>query len=1327
MEPKEKTHPASLEEELERLRQENLALKRRLEKLEGPEHPSPEEPSSGDKLQEALLESQKDFWEVLTTSRNILYRYNVPKERYDYVSSYAVELLGFSMEEIMERGLDIALETVHPEDRPRFQEVLEQAHLHPGKENRPHLLEYRRLDRHGRWVWMRDWLTAVFSEVGDLKALVGVAYNISESRETEERLRYTETRFREALKNARQVLYNYDIAEERFVYLTPSFEEVTGHRVEDWLSMSLEETDAHIHPEDLAVIVEMRKEVSSLPSKAAVPGTHEFRIRARDGSWIWLLDNHTLHADDKGAPSAVIGSFLDITQRREMEEHLRESERRFQEALDNSTQVLYRLNFRKNRYDYLSPSNDELTGVPLEEWMSQGPEGVLSHLHPDDAKALKEKSLALASRNPGGKFSLQAEYRFRRPDGVWLDLRDTFTMFVDDRGLPEASVGAVTDITESKRLEAHLLESEKRFTEALANTSQILYRFNIRKGRYDYMSPSTRDILGFTAEEWSAFGLDEVMERFHPDDHDGFLAQMEALGQKHKGGKFSLEAEYRIRHKDGAWRHLHDSMTMFTDEDGGMLFSVGAATDITERKKAETRLRESEEMYRLLTENMHDVVWTLDQDYNFTYISPSIKRLRGFTPEEAMSQTVFRTMTPASVDTVRRAMADRERARARGEEITSRVEIEQYRKDGFTVWVEAVVQPILDPRGKTIGYAGVSRDITERRLAEEALRKSEARYRRLFDDAVLGIFRSSLDGASFEVNPAFASIFGYDSPGHMARVLKDAAQDLYADPARRREIVDKVVGSMQPMRTENRYRRRDGSTFEAVLHVWPVREENDIFLEGFVEDVTDLKRAEDELRRAKEELEVRVQERTAELRKSETWLRTLIDSLPFDFWAKDETTRYTMLNSVCRARFGDITGKKTEELDILPEIKERWMNEDKMALAGRTMASGYRAREGGRDNYYESVITPVLEEGRLTGILGVTMDVTERKMAEAALRQSEARFRNLVQLSLQGFIMATGHPPVIQFANQAMADILGRPLTETISLGDGAAASLIHPDDLGWWLEEYRRCLNGEPHQQRYEVRVLRPSGEVRWLEAFQTGVDCEGRPGVQLACVDITQRKAAEARLRALNQETLRAQEAERERIARDLHDNVAQDLSTLKIDIRNLGTGDSSERIRDLGRAIERAVDTVRGMAYELRPPVLDILGVDKTISQLCEEFSMSMKIEVDFTSSGMEYMNIDTETGINIYRIAQEALNNIRKHAFASCAKVRLVASHPHLLLRVEDNGRGFDVDSRSAEAAREKRMGLWSMRERATLLGGTLDVRSRLDKGTRIVLEIPLVKP
>jgi signal transduction histidine kinase len=158
-------------------------------------------------------------------------------------------------------------------------------------------------------------------------------------------------------------------------------------------------------------------------------------------------------------------------------------------------------------------------------------------------------------------------------------------------------------------------------------------------------------------------------------------------------------------------------------------------------------------------------------------------------------------------------------------------------------------------------------------------------------------------------------------------------------------------------------------------------------------------------------------------------------------------------------------------------------------------------------------------------------------------------------------------------------------------------------------------------------------------------------------------------------------------------------------------------------LTERLSGAISSIRNLAYDLLPPGLEDLGLVRTLARYCTDFANRSGLVVDFFADGMEGVRLSFETQINIYRLVQEALTNVRKHAQASRATVRIIRSYPSVIVRIEDDGQGVDLEQRQDEFYQAKKMGIWGMRERARLLGGRIALRSRPGRGMRIHIEIP----
>ncbi len=358
----------------------------------------------------------------------------------------------------------------------------------------------------------------------------------------------------------------------------------------------------------------------------------------------------------------------------------------------------------------------------------------------------------------------------------------------------------------------------------------------------------------------------------------------------------------------------------------------------------------------------------------------------------------------------------------------------------------------------------------------------------------------------------------------------------------------------------------------------------------------------------------------------------------------------------------------------------------------------------------------------------VIRDIDDQKRAAQALLKSEKRYRDLFNSIPIGLYRTTPEGSILD-VNPAMLNILGYPDRDGL-LQVKSLDTYVDPDD----RQQFQRLLEEKGFVHDFEVRLCRHDGRNIWVTMNSTIVrDSDSRMTYyEGAMADISDRKASEERIHTLSQQLIQAQEDERQMISRELHDTVAQDLSVAKMEC-DLIYGEllndrrpEAQRIKKISGALQKTILGVRNMSYNLRPPGLDKLGLVETIYRFCEDFSQMWDLPVDFQSVGLKNLKLDYGIQINLYRLVQEGLTNIRKHAAASRVTLKLAAAYPNIILRVEDNGRGFDVQERVSATGQEKRMGLRSMQERVTLLDGEMRLKSKPGRGTKVFIKLPFAE-
>jgi PAS domain S-box-containing protein len=398
---------------------------------------------------------------------------------------------------------------------------------------------------------------------------------------------------------------------------------------------------------------------------------------------------------------------------------------------------------------------------------------------------------------------------------------------------------------------------------------------------------------------------------------------------------------------------------------------------------------------------------------------------------------------------------------------------------------------------------------------------------------------------------------------------------------------------------------------------------------------------------------------------------------------------------------------------------------------------GYRLQDAeffdrdslGNVHHFRNTYQAVVEKGHLLRAWGVLRDVTEGKRVEDALRESEQRFRTLIQrapiaisISRAGRKLYVNQRYLEMYGFRSVDEVIGHPIGEQWS---PACRAMVE--------ERARQRSLGLSVPARYEAVGQRKDGSLFPVEVAVAKVDLSDGEASVAFLTDITERQRAQEdrqrsfeQLRALAARLQSVREEERKRLAREIHDQLGHALTAIKLDLSSLlralpaDHGCLSKMPSPLLELVDETIESVRRISTELRPGMLDDLGLAATVEWAAEEFAArtGTRCLLDLFS---EQCPLDSETATAVFRIFQETLTNVARHANASEVKVRLADEDGDLTLEVHDNGRGIGVE----ELSSAKSLGILGMRERALLLGGTLSITGGPGKGTTVRVRIPRV--
>ena len=374
----------------------------------------------------------------------------------------------------------------------------------------------------------------------------------------------------------------------------------------------------------------------------------------------------------------------------------------------------------------------------------------------------------------------------------------------------------------------------------------------------------------------------------------------------------------------------------------------------------------------------------------------------------------------------------------------------------------------------------------------------------------------------------------------------------------------------------------------------------------------------------------------------------------------------------------------------------------------------------GNEVFLEVSAAPIYSRERgISQVVHVSKDITERKQAERALRASEENYRNSLDNSPLGIRILTVDGETL-YANQSLLNIFG-----CTTVNELRAAPVAERYAGERYAENKVRGKQGSawrPVTDTYEVSIIRKDGEIRHLRVYQREVKWAGEARYQAIYEDVTDYRRARETLTSLSRRLIEIQEDERRNIARELHDQVGQSLNVVNLLLQrtiSAPAGDNVSLLSEAQSQVAELISRVSNLSLDLRPSMLDDLGLLDALVWYIGRYTATTNVQVDFKHFGLE-REMEPEIKTTLYRVVQEALTNVARHAGVDRATVNIWADKGRLCLRIEDKGRGFDPTSLSSSNS----SGVSGMQERLSLVGGTLNIESAPEKGTCIIAEIPL---
>lgn len=849
---------------------------------------------------------------------------------------------------------------------------------------------------------------------------------------------------------------------------------------------------------------QLESDVIPFNERVLARGSHHGEVGhiRKDGTHFPTEMTTTLLRGDDGAILGFLGTARDISEEKRAERDLRATRQRLEALLSSSPIVLYACEAHGDfAATFVSGTVEAILGYSPEDFTSDHGFWV-RHIHPEDAPGVLEDLASLFERG-----THHHQYRFLHADGTYRWLQEDLRLLRDPSGRPLQIVGSLVDITDRKEAEVARLESESKYRKVFEGISEGIYVSTV-DGHPVLANPALVRMLGFDSEE-DLLRRDIAKEGYaYPEERERFHEIIERDGRV-------VDFEAHWHRKDGSVITVLLNSRGVRGPDGRVALYEGLVRDITESRRAEEALRRSEERFRIIVEHSTNLFYSHTPDHVLTYVSPRSEEFFDCAPDEALVRwTEFVTENPlngAGFESTQRAI-DTGVAQPP-------YELELKTRKGRLRWVQVNEAPVVR-EGKTVAVVGALTDITERKAAQEAAQSALDRLQAVVEHTPLVAIQGfDREGRVTLWNPASESIYGYAAGEALGRRLDEFL--LSGDAASEfRSVLARIWESGQatpPL--EWPVKHRDGSTRWVYSTTFPLFEGGKVTAAFCMDvDVTKRRLAEDSLR------------------ESEFWLRESQRASRIGSYSLDIASGRWVASPTLDDLFGldssdDHSVEAWGEL-LHPEDREEmtFYLRDEVIGRGRSFDREYRIvrRRDGATRWVlgrgELVPGP---DGRPSQMIGTVHDITERKVAEEALRDSEARYRLLVETvrEIIYFVEVSEENPGgrLAFISPQVRDLLGYE-PETL-LGDPAKLlGLLHPRDRSAALASFRTLLSGSGPESREFRLQHRVSGEYRWVEDMGIPVrDAQGRVlGFQGVARDITDRKVAEDLVRRKNLQLL-------------------------------------------------------------------------------------------------------------------------------------------------------------------------------------------------------------
>jgi PAS domain S-box-containing protein len=1012
---------------------------------------------------------------------------------------------------------------------------------------------------------------------------------------------------------------------------------------------------------------------------------------------------------------------------------LRESEERFAKAFNSSPLAITITSLKTGKLIDVNDTFVKITGFSRSEAVGRSTAELGLWAQDGD----REAELAAVVRETRIR---DLEYLFRMRDGT--EVVGLLSADLIDIGGELCALTVIQDITARVKAEEAVHETAIRYRNLFDSIDEgfcvieILYDEGLPHDyRYIETNPSFEKHSGMTGV------VGKTIRDLFPESADEWVhlfAEVAASGEP-------IRVEKKVEKSD-KWLDVHAFRVGEPNKPQvALLFN-----DITLKKRTELALRESEERFRLVANSAPVLIWSAGTTIERSWFNIPWLEFTGNSADHEEGSGWQANVHSEDLDRYLSVYSEAFESRREFE-----IEFRLRRHDGDFRWMLDKGVPRFEADGHFSGYIGSCVDITERKTVERELLESEERRQMAEEAGNVGIWDWDIAAGRTYWSESMWTFYG-EKPSTLNPDEEYWSQHLHPNDRERvkTHLRQVLFSDREHFKDEFRIVRHDGSMrwIEAKARVERDEDGKAIRVCGVNIDITDRKETEERVRL------------------SEYQLRVVTNAVPALISYVDNRERYRFVNHKYIEWFGrrpeELIGKKVKDVvgllayrEIKPRIDE--------ALSGveSTFETVLTYKNAGTRYVHVSLVPDIGIDGSVHGYYGLTHDLTDLKRSEDLLKSSEERMGMLMESFTDYAIFSMDSDGNVDSWNKGAEIIFGYTPEEII----GTSGEVIFtPEDIAHGIPERERQTaqkKGRASDERWHLRkdgsrffasgVLMPlyvgkrlSGyakiasdlteKKRRAEELQRAHDelemrvkerTKELAESNLALLnEMEEREIAERQRIDLLRRLVSSQEFERRRIARDLHDQLGQRLTALRLKIASLkdsspAAQDFKARVQRLQEIAERLDSEVSFLAWELRPSALDDLGLTDAIGAFVNEWSKHYEIPADFYSANLSSDRMDRDAETHLYRITQEALNNIAKHAKPTQVTVILERRGENMILIIEDDGIGFEPSLERLPSESGKGLGLVGMRERASLVGGEVEIESAPGKGTTIYVKVP----